>query len=91
MTRAIHLPTTRRPPLDEVEGDEGNEGDEQQHRRQCRGTRDIVALDLAVDVHRGNFGLVGDVAGDQDRASELADRTCERGWTTRIWARANQG
>src|SRR5438874_9429733 len=66
------------PSLQHVQQDEHDERDEEQDGRDRGRRRDVVALDLAVDVDGCHLRLERQVAGDQHRGAELADRPGER-------------
>ena len=55
ISRRIHLATAHRPALQEIDREEHHERDHEQHRRHGRRRCGVVALDLAVDVDRGDL------------------------------------
>src|SRR3954468_14994891 len=71
-TGAVTSAKASRPSLQCVEPDEYAERDQQEDRRDGRSAGDVVALQLVVDVHRGDLGLERQVARDQDGRTELA-------------------
>ena len=61
-----------------LDPEEDHERDHEQDHRDRGGAGRVAALDLAEDEDRGDLGLEGDVARDQDQRAELADRARER-------------
>src|SRR4051794_12169402 len=77
--RAARLSVTAgHPSLDDVEGDEPQERAHEQARGAGSGPGDAVLLDFSVDEDRRNLRLARQVAGDQHRRAELAQRAGER-------------
>ena len=73
-TAAASSATAHQPPLQEVDGDDHDEGDEQEHAGDRGGGLDVVVLDAAQDPHRRDLGLEREVAGQQHERPVLADR-----------------